>query len=36
MSEGFLNNSVVLSFEEIDFYDDFKSSKFLKNIYEVI
>jgi hypothetical protein len=36
MSEVFLNNSIVLSFEEIDFYDDFKSSKFLENIYEVI
>jgi hypothetical protein len=28
-----LNNSIVFSFEEIDFYDDFKSSKFLENVY---
>jgi hypothetical protein len=36
MSEVFLNNSIVLTFEDIDFNDDFKSSKFLENIYEVI
>jgi hypothetical protein len=35
MSEVILNNYVVFSFEEID-NDDFKLSKFLENIYEVI
>jgi hypothetical protein len=30
MSEVFFNNDIVFSFEETDFYDNFKLNKFLE------